>query len=58
MYIFNGTEFELNIGIVIFIFIAFARGAIGNGIDLGERVINEKSSLIQAILFLAARLIL
>ena len=44
MYIFDWTKLELNIGIVVFIFITFASGTISNGIDLDENVTNETKS--------------
>ena len=36
MDIFNGTEFELDIGVINFVFVAFACCSVGNGVDLRD----------------------
>ena len=37
--IFNGAEFELHVGIVVLVLVAFASGTIGNSVDLADDTI-------------------
>lgn len=48
MYIFDRTKLELNVGIVVFVFITFASGTISNGIDLDEHVTNERKESVRS----------
>jgi hypothetical protein len=37
--VFNGAEFELHVGIVVFVLVAFAGGTIGDSVDLADGTI-------------------